>query len=250
MTFITSTLDNRDFHPKMKAKIFVEICEEIFGWTWLYSRQLAVLVEVFRELGQHKRSRFYGTFRVDLVASLYDRVVDVDNFELVIKALSSYEVACVLCRLGYLNVYNPLKPDGAWEFELSRYEERVVAKTLCALAVQEPGDNWPEKSFRWTRESDAMPGFELTQTWMVDEGLPSRGILQVTYASTPQLGIDLDFRKSLLQLVRAKESDIGIEDHRNFEDPTKLRGYIRLRSNMSIWTSFLSPSAAFKKNLT
>jgi hypothetical protein len=77
------------------------------------------------------------------------------------KILSPSEAACVYCRLGWLNIYNPCKPEGAWELDMSRREERVVAKTLCVLATNEPGDNWVFETFRWMRSMESMPGWEL-----------------------------------------------------------------------------------------
>lgn len=77
------------------------------------------------------------------------------------KILSPSEVACVYCRLGWLNLYNPCKPEGAWELDMSRREERVIAKTLCVLATNEPGDNWVFETFRWMRSMESMPGWEL-----------------------------------------------------------------------------------------
>ena len=55
-----------------------------------------------------------------------------------------------------------MQPEGSWELDLSRFEERLVAKMLCVLSAQEPGDNWPEKQFQWSRDMDCMPGWELT----------------------------------------------------------------------------------------
>ena len=82
------------------------------------------------------------------VSSIYDCADQL-------AALSPYEVACVYARLGWLNIYNPCKPEGdrptyecmlplkhspyrttgTCELDLSRREERVVAKILCTLAV-------------------------------------------------------------------------------------------------------------------
>jgi len=59
---------------------------------------------------------------------------------------------------GWLHIYNPMKPEGAYELDLGRREERVIVKTLAQLATAEPGDNLPEVSFRWEREMDPMPG--------------------------------------------------------------------------------------------
>jgi anti-sigma factor RsiW len=79
------------------------------------------------------------------------------------KILAPSEAACVYCRLGWLNVYNPCKPEGAWELDMARREERVVAKTLCVLATNEPGDNWVYETFRWMRSMESMPGWELVR---------------------------------------------------------------------------------------
>jgi hypothetical protein len=106
----------------------------------------------------------------------------------VLKELNGYEVGCVYARLGYLNVFNPLKPDGAWELDLSRVEERIMAKMFCQLAVVEPGDNWSAGQFRWDRDMEPMPGWELTQGWMTDSGMPAKGIINLCYYSGAKEG--------------------------------------------------------------
>lgn len=141
-----------------------------------------------------------------MVVALFDRIIDIHNFECVLETLTPVEVACVQCRLGMLNLYNPCKPEGSWELDLSRREERLIVKTLCVLATHEPGDNWTYNTFRWQRDMDSMPGWELTQPWLTEEGLPIRGILNVTYYSGEGVGKSgckpyVSFRKSLLNLV-------------------------------------------------
>lgn len=49
---------------------------------------------------------------------------------------------------------------------LSNREERVIAKTLCVLATNEPGDNWVFNTFRWMRSMDSMPGWELVRSYL------------------------------------------------------------------------------------
>ena len=41
--------------------------------------------------------------------------------------------------------------------------------------------NWLDQIFRWKRDVEPMPGWELTQGWMSDEGMPDRGILNINY---------------------------------------------------------------------
>lgn len=42
---------------------------------------------------------------------------------------------------GILNIFNPCKPEGGWQLDLSRWDERQVAKMQIHLSVVEPGDN-------------------------------------------------------------------------------------------------------------
>ena len=88
-------------------------------------------------------------------------------------------MGCLYCRIGWLYLFNPCKPEGSYELDFSRREvvhyevnifffvclthlvflqERIVAKMLCALATLEPGDNWLEKEFKWSRSMEPMPG--------------------------------------------------------------------------------------------
>ena len=47
----------------------------------LQSRHLALIVKLFEEHGSIDRSSHFGTYRVDLVVTLFSRVLDVHNFE-------------------------------------------------------------------------------------------------------------------------------------------------------------------------
>lgn len=115
-----------------KARRTVDILVEYFCHIWIYSRHLGLLIELF-ELGKIKHTKTFGTYRVNLIVGLFDRIIDMHNFELVIRNLSAEETACVYCRLGMLNIWNPMKPDGSWELDISRREERVIVKMLAQL---------------------------------------------------------------------------------------------------------------------
>jgi hypothetical protein len=83
--------------------------------------------------------------------------------------LSNYEIACILCRLGYLHVFNPCKPEGSWEFDLSRREERICVKMLSILGMFEPGNNFLNEKFRWSRDVEALPGWELVRNMFLSQ---------------------------------------------------------------------------------
>ena len=128
----------------------IELLEDTFAYSWLFCRHLAMMISCF-SFGASSRTDFFGSYHTDLVVSLFPRLIDLHNFEVVLLQLSARDCAAVYLRLGWLNIFNPMKPEGYWELDLCRYEERMVAKMLIALALVEPGDNWQEKAFRWSR---------------------------------------------------------------------------------------------------
>jgi hypothetical protein len=169
-----------------KAHRIVDLLEDLFARAWIFCRHMVLILECFAaNYGYLRQTKNHGTYRVDVIVALFGRIVDLHNFEFVVSAtracvqsgfwfvdyyspatlqmkiLAPSEAACVYCRLGWLNVYNPCKPEGAWELDLARREERVLAKTLCVLATNEPGDNWVFQTFRWMRSMESMPGWEL-----------------------------------------------------------------------------------------
>ena len=151
---------------------------------------------------------------------LYERIVDVHNFELVLRVLEPVEVAAVICRIGWLNFFNMMKPEGGIQLNLGRYEERVIAKALCVLAITEPGNNWTDYQFRWKINDDCVPGWELTDGWVKqdgkDEGMPSRGMLACYYYSGDGQKLQgckphVSLRKALMYLTYISEHDVRTE---------------------------------------
>jgi hypothetical protein len=166
-----------------------------------------------------KTSDSFGTYRVELIIALFGNIVDVYNIEILFRHLSSLEIACLYCRLGMLNLFNPMKPEGGFSFNLARHEERQCLKMLAHLAVVEPGDNLPFVQFRWEREMDCMPGYELTELWMTEDGMPKKRICDCSYYAGE--GKDkngckpaIKCRKGLLQLVFLEEDEMMTEEER------------------------------------
>jgi hypothetical protein len=158
-------INSPDHTDAAKAKLILQTLCEFYSTQWLCSRHLAIILQQF-QLGKYRNSLRFGTYRVDLVVTLYDRVYDPYNIELIFRYLSTEEIACIYCRIGWLNIFNPMKAEGYWQFDISRREERVIVKMLAQLAVFEPGENWPIKHFRWDLEKPGMPGWELVSVCM------------------------------------------------------------------------------------
>jgi hypothetical protein len=62
---------------------------------------------------------------------------------------------------------------------------------------------------RWEREMSPMPGYELTEPWLTEEGLPKKGIWDVVYYAGGGHGRNgckpmPKLRRALLQLVSAR----------------------------------------------
>lgn len=68
------------------------------GHRWVYCRQLSVAVQLY-SFGVVAHSNF-GSYRVELIVKLFDRIVDLHNFQFVLMHLTSVEYAALLARIG------------------------------------------------------------------------------------------------------------------------------------------------------
>lgn len=68
-----------------------------------------------------------------------------------------------------------------------------MAKILISLSISEPGTNWMDETYRWSKYDDHVPGWQLPSTWTLDDDDPdavgeagprTMGWLIVTYTST------------------------------------------------------------------
>lgn len=141
-----------------------------------------------------------------------------------------------------------MRPEGGYSLDLSRWEERLVAKALCALETKEPGANWLTYSFQWDTEPEPMPGWELTQPWLTAEGMPDRGVFTVQYYGGEGKGLggcipNVGFRRALLHMVLMHEADI-VEDEvaDATHSPTDLEALMLDQENEN--TALISASAS------
>lgn len=130
--------------------------------------------------------------RVNTLAALFGRILDLEHFDVVMAALTPAEQARVISRIGQLNFLNPIKPDGPYRLSLHIYDHRMVAVLLVRLAVAEPGESFKNARFgeysRWA----------LPTTWVKE--VPHKGELQFEFSSAGRA--DWTLRKQLLRMVR------------------------------------------------
>ena len=210
-----------------KAARMIDALDAALNKQWLLSRHLALVCELFAHLGSAKRTSIFGTYRVDIVVMLFERLVDTHNFDLVLRVLTPYEVACVIARIGWLNIFCPMKPEGCIELNLGVYEERQIAKMVNVLATVEPGENWPVKQFKWKYQDECMPGWELKLSWMEDlpngAGLPERGFMALQYYAGDGKMLNgcrphVKLRKALMHLVNMSEEGMRIEEEEEVDE--------------------------------
>jgi hypothetical protein len=125
-------------------------------------------------------------WRVELSLDMFTRIADIENFDVVLAALSPEERARVTHRLGILNYLNPHRFDLNYCLDLRQREDRIVMKMIIHMSVIEPGENVLGETFRWDRLTEPMPGWEIKVTWFREDGLPTKGMFMGTYCSGPK----------------------------------------------------------------
>ena len=186
--------------PKLKlmdvlyTKRLLHSLEDLLSGRNLSCAQLAFLMN---RLPQYdKPTGRLGTVRVDFIVIMASQIVDMYNFDLVIQRLDSpREAAMLQVRLGWLNVWSPLKPEGCYVLDLGDAEQRVVAKVLLLLSVLEKGDlpstrhprlrdmTYLADKSKSTADAEVLEESRVHQTWLTEEGLPTEGVWRVLYHS-------------------------------------------------------------------
>ena len=158
-----------------------------------------------------------------MLVSLFARIFDLHNFEIILSVLEPQEVAALYARIGILNIFNPMKPETSYEVNLGRKEDRVFAKIIVLLSADEPGINLTYKQFQWKRELDPTPGWDVSEAWLTEEGMADHGYFGFTYYSGEGLRKygcipNIKLRKALCTLCLLDENEIIDEDEPTPED--------------------------------
>ncbi|EQC29770.1 hypothetical protein SDRG_12541 [Saprolegnia diclina VS20] len=153
--------------------------QALFCTRWVTTSQVRFILE--------RWPMDFGTTRVDAALTLFDRTLDLYNYVQVLWTLSDTEVAQLIFRLGWLNLWSPLYPDIYFELDLTIYEQREVSKVLVQLALDEPGENWQDARFGWSRDVP-IPGWVLNMSWLTPGLYPEKGYLSVEYYSGADKG--------------------------------------------------------------
>ena len=160
----------------------------------------AATADVFMEMGSEgstnsmkkMRPKKEGKSRICAAVALASQVVDGSFLTKLRGVFSPEEVAEFIHRVGWLNVWNPLEPDGDYVLDLAKHDTREVARMLTAL---EYAGVAPKRAPLWRAHGDEqiVPDaknfqntklngqfFEVPYTWH-SEGLPTFGRLTSTF---------------------------------------------------------------------
>ncbi|KAH8066365.1 hypothetical protein JL722_803 [Aureococcus anophagefferens] len=110
--------------------------------------------------------------QVELVIMLHSRIVDLYNIDEVFAVLDPTMRAEAIFRLGTLNIWSPLKPDGPYSLNLGLREDRQVVRMLVHLHEAEQAV-WRNPTLRWKLD---MPRHEDWSTRIVLAALTLAGV--------------------------------------------------------------------------
>lgn len=164
---------------------------------WISCTQLIDIYEAFQE-----RDAPVDVL-VRVVCIVFSRIVDLENFGLLLTRVPR-EIKCeIIHRIGILNVWCLMIPDGIYELDLASKDHREALKLLIKLA--EPGQNALIEKYFTTRVEEPKRDLEIPPSWRdpddskvgnIESGPPRYGHLIFKYTSDPAL-VDNEARREM-----------------------------------------------------
>jgi hypothetical protein len=188
--------------PPPAPPLSAELVIETIGFQNISCQQLSFLLHRMsvqdRDMFSEGLRRAYGSTRVEVVIALYNQISDIANLPCLLKHLTIHERACLVFRLGWLNLWSPLRPNGIFHLRFHQREERQMIRLLIVSSLLASETEWKSAKV-FAAEGGAGEslggtggGVELAPNengclipteWQKEEGLPSRGVLSVEYQS-------------------------------------------------------------------
>ncbi|GMH59163.1 hypothetical protein TrLO_g15025 [Triparma laevis f. longispina] len=82
-----------------------------------------------------------GKDMADAAVAMFSRITDLENFDNIIKmtVIDEKWTQDIVDRLGWLNIGNPMKPEGLYDLLLQHLDQRLILKFLMNIGSNEPG---------------------------------------------------------------------------------------------------------------
>lgn len=159
------------------------------------------LAAIFEELGSaddltvfnDMMKKPYGTLRVEIFVNLFNQISDPANINCVLHIFTPFDRAALIFRLGILNLWSSVYPDGYYKIDLSRRDERLILRILLTLSAAGSQDEFSEVDFREDPESKAMTAEDLAvaetlhKSWRAEKNIPDEGVVRFNFLSEPNM---------------------------------------------------------------
>jgi hypothetical protein len=175
ITAAGSKLSKEEKEAKLKERLAADRREILYG-----SRGLPGPIKCARSITKNT---------VEAVIMLFSRLLDISNFDVVLNVLPQDEQQEVVLRLGWLNIFNPVKAERKYCFDFTIGEHRELFGMLLTLSKVEKGEeHTTDEWFRRPGEKETVPNWQfhdLGSKWSANmpTSLPDQGFAWLTYTS-------------------------------------------------------------------
>ena len=83
--------------------------------------------------------------KAKVVICLISRISDLHNFELIMRSLKGKAQSEIISRVGWLNIFNPLKPAFNYVIPLKCWDNRILVSMLLQMGNAESSDDVPDQ---------------------------------------------------------------------------------------------------------
>lgn len=185
--------------------------------------------------------------RVEVIVSVFNNITNLENFSFIKSMLDEFEYGLLMLRLGILNMWCPLRPDGYYCFQTSHRESRQIIRMLIALTMSGSEEQWYHESYRRNDGPDD-EGANLNKvtkfpsTWQREEHFPASGCVCFQFRSLDTAKLEKNrfiissINSCLLALVLAPSPAIDTSKRSNA--PTLRRVNLTVNEQMGLHLNF------------
>jgi hypothetical protein len=126
---------------------------------WLSSSQALTIIQSFIEKDAP------DPVIIRALCILFSRIIDLENFYIILDFVTHEMKMEIIHRLGYLNVCSTLQPYGYYEIDFASRDHREMAKIIFQLQDKEKGYFKGQSKFNSRLEKPFQP-YEIPPSWL------------------------------------------------------------------------------------
>jgi len=169
-----------------------------------------------------------------------------------LKGFTPFDRAALIFRLGILNVWSSLHPDGYYRLDLSKRDEKLILKTLMTLSAAGTRQEFSEVDFRADPQGKVMTdenmATQFKKLWKTERSIPDVGVVRFNFQSDPKWTIVArsvpdSLHSELLSVVYATPLLLPLKDatfstKRGLEIPHSLKKASIMAANVGVKFNF------------